>query len=54
MLKEAKDNMSKKNYAAARDLARQVVRILPSIDPRAAEAQDIAKQATEAARQDEE
>ncbi|MFZ4577605.1 MAG: FHA domain-containing protein [Myxococcota bacterium] len=53
MLKEAKDNMSKKNYAAARDLARQVVRILPSIDPRAAEAQDIAKQATEAARQDE-
>jgi len=52
MLKEAKEHMAKKNHAEARDLARQVVHILPSMDPRSAEAEALAKQATEAARQD--
>ena len=52
MLKDAKGHMEKKNFAVARDLARQVVRIVPSMDPRYGEAQDIAKKATEAFQQD--
>ncbi len=46
MLAEAKDHMGKQNHATARDLARRVVRILPAMDPRAAEAREIAKKAT--------
>ena len=52
MLKEAKEHMAKKNYSAARELAHQVTGILPSMDPRFAEAEALGKQATEAARQD--
>ncbi|MSP91667.1 MAG: FHA domain-containing protein [Myxococcales bacterium] len=53
MLKEAKDHFAKKNYAMARDLAGQVVRIVSSMDPRAGEAQEIRKKATEAFSKDE-
>ncbi len=48
MLAEAKSHLEKKNYGAARDLARQVAHILPSNDPRSQQAQDIAKKANEA------
>lgn len=48
MLAQAKEHMAKKNYATARDLARQVSVILPALDPGAAEAREIAKKATEA------
>jgi pSer/pThr/pTyr-binding forkhead associated (FHA) protein len=52
MLKKAKDLMDKKNYLGARDLARTVAHILPASDARQAEAQEIAKKATELSRQD--
>ncbi len=48
MLEQAREHMKKSNHATARDLARQVAQILPALDPRAAEAREIAKKATEA------
>jgi tetratricopeptide (TPR) repeat protein len=48
LLKKAKDHMNRKNYATARDYARQVTRILPAMDPRAGEARKIRKDASEA------
>lgn len=48
MLEQARDHLKKRNYATARDLARQVTQILPALDPRAGEAREIAKKATEA------
>jgi len=48
LLQKAKDHMNKANYATARDYARQVTRILPGMDPRAAEAREIRKKASEA------
>ena len=48
ILKKAKDHMNRKNHATARDYARQVTRILPAMDPRAAEARKIRKDASEA------
>ena len=48
MLKKAKDHMGRQNYATARDYARQVTRILPAMDPRAAEARKIRQKASEA------
>ncbi len=54
LLKQAKTNMEKKEFPAARDAARQVVRILPSSDPRSQEAKDIIKQASDGMRSDSE
>ena len=48
LLQKAKEHMNKSNYATARDYARQVTRILPGMDPRAAEAREIRKKASEA------
>ncbi len=48
MLEKAREHLKKRNHATARDLARQVSLILPALDPRAAEAREIAKKATEA------
>jgi len=48
MLEHAREHLKKRNHATARDLAHQVSLILPALDPRAAEAREIAKKATEA------
>ncbi|GEM_PF-3454771 len=48
MLQKAKEHMNRKNYATARDLAGQVTQILPGMDPRAAQAREIRKKASEA------
>ncbi|MCO4763528.1 MAG: FHA domain-containing protein, partial [Myxococcales bacterium] len=48
LLSKAKAHMAKKNYATAQGLAREVMGVLPSMDPRAAEARNIAKKAAAA------
>ncbi len=48
LLAKAKSHMEKKNYATAQGLAREVMGVLPTMDPRSAEARDIAKKAAAA------
>lgn len=48
LLGKAKQHMAKGNHATAQSLAREVMGVLPSMDPRAAEARNIAKKAAAA------
>jgi len=48
LLGKAKEHMAKGNHATAQSLAREVMGVLPSMDPRAAEARNIAKKAAAA------
>ena len=45
LLAQAKAAMDKKSFGDAQDLARQAAKLFPAGDPRAAEAQAIAKKA---------